>query len=122
MSPTGLGAGLNIPTFGADLQNDRTRPDRGSSVKRRRVGSSTVSVPTKKIYAIMGTMLGASWVLRDNDAENLVRLSIGIEALATAFARRLEAPRAFSSLLILVVRYQAGFRFEDVVRRLSYYL
>jgi hypothetical protein len=51
------------------------------------VGSSTVSVPTKKIYAIM---LGASWVLRDNDAENLVRLSIGIEALATAFARRLE--------------------------------
>jgi hypothetical protein len=59
-------------------------------VKRRRVGSSTVSVPTKKIYAIMGTMLGASWVLRDNDAENLVRLSIGIEALATAFARRLE--------------------------------
>jgi hypothetical protein len=59
-------------------------------VKRRRVGSSTVSVPTKKIYAIMGTMLDASWVLRDNDAENLVRLSIGIEALATAFARRLE--------------------------------
>ena len=52
-------------------------------MKRRRVGSSTVSVPTKKIYAIMGTMLGASWVLRDNDAENLVRLSIGIEALAT---------------------------------------
>ena len=86
------GAGLNIPTFGADLQNDRTRPDRGrhgSSVKRRRVGSSTVSVPTKKIYAIMGPC-GASWVLRDNDAENLVRLSIGIEALATAFARRLE--------------------------------
>ena len=42
-----------------------------------------MSVPTKKLYAIM---LGA----RDNDAENLVRLSIGIEALATAFARRLE--------------------------------
>ena len=66
---------------------ERARIEDGSSVKRRRVGSSTVSVPTKKIYAIM---LGASWVLRDNDAENLVRLSIGIEALATAFARRLE--------------------------------
>ena len=82
------GAGLNIPTFGADLQNDRTRPDRGSSVRRRRVGSSTLSVP--KIYAIMGTMLGASGCCEINDAENLVRLSIGIEALATAFARRLE--------------------------------
>lgn len=50
-----------------------------------------MSVPTKKIYAIMGTMLGTSWVLRDNDAENLVRLSIGIEALATAFAQRYQA-------------------------------
>ena len=80
-------------------------------MKRRRVGSSTVSVPTKKIYAIMD-MLGASWVLRDNDAENLVRLSIGIEALATPSPGGSRSPRAFSSLLILVVRYQAGFNLK----------
>ena len=42
---------------------------------------------------------------------------VNIEDLAGS-----RSPRAFSSLLILVVRYQAGFRFEDVVRRLSYYL
>jgi len=87
--------------------------------KRRRVGSSTVSVPTKKIYAIMGTMLGASWVLRDNDAENLVRLSIGDRGACYSLR---PAARGRRAPLILVVRYQAGFRFEDVVRRLSYYL